>query len=61
MQLIDFLKLKGMKQSHLANTLNQDKSNFHKRVCNDRLLLSELRVLRNKNILTLEDIDILTK
>lgn len=61
MQLTDFLKIKGIKQSHLARTLNQDKSDFCKRVHKNRLLLDEIIVLRNKNILTLEDIDILTK
>lgn len=61
MQLTDFLKMKGIKQSHLAKTIGMDKSDFCKRVHRNRLWLDEIKLLRMKNILSLEDLDVLTK
>ena len=61
MELVDIIKAKGLKQSSMAKAIGIDKSDFCKRIHRNRIWLEELKLLRVKNILSLEDIDVLTK
>lgn len=61
MQLKQLLKLKGIKHKFIADAISTDKSTLSRKLQHNRLSLNELKVLRIKNILSLEDLDILTK
>ena len=59
--LVKMLKRKGVAISHLAHELNIDQSSFNRRLKKGHLNLDEIIILRAKIILTLEDIEEMTR
>lgn len=60
MDLKQFIKIKGMKKSVMADTIGIDRGSFNRRVDHNNLRLDELKILRINKVLSLEDIDLLT-
>lgn len=56
----DLIAEQEMKVTRIAKAVFCDKSNFCKRIKHNRIYLDEIKILRHKNILTLEDIDKIT-
>ena len=60
MDLKQFIKVKGIKKSVMADTIGIDRGSFSRRVDHNNLRLDELKILRINKVLSLEDIDLLT-
>lgn len=56
----ELISEQGIKVTRIAKAVFSDRSNFTKRMKRNKIYLDEIKILRHKNILTLEDIDKLT-